>query len=182
MAKKKMPPQLLEYFKNKNKKKEDGKKMSDKEKRKEALDKANKVKDKKEVNLENYKKEILKETKSDIENTMNERVAQFKKNFIEEFLSEQEADDSVRKKSDKPVDGIHSSMDVTRIVREALTKYDADKTGLFDFALESAGGSIVTTKCTEPYQMTSAVMSVWGVPFWWDTNSPRSALRKKLFN
>ena len=33
MAKeKKMPPQLLEYFKNKNKKKEDGEKMSDKEK------------------------------------------------------------------------------------------------------------------------------------------------------
>ena len=42
MAKGKMPPQLLEYFKNKNKKKEDGsgEKMSDKEKRKEALDKA----------------------------------------------------------------------------------------------------------------------------------------------
>ena len=49
---KKMPPQLLEYFKNKNKKKEDGKEMSDKEKRKEALDKArdakNKKKDKKD--------------------------------------------------------------------------------------------------------------------------------------
>ena len=44
----KMPPQLLEYFKNKNKKKEDGKEMSDKEKRKEALDKATKAKDKKE--------------------------------------------------------------------------------------------------------------------------------------
>ena len=36
MAKGKMPPQLLEYFKNKNKKKEDGEKMTDKEKRKEA--------------------------------------------------------------------------------------------------------------------------------------------------
>ena len=47
---KKMPPQLLEYFKNKNKKKEDGsgEKMSDKEKRKEALDKAREVKKKKE--------------------------------------------------------------------------------------------------------------------------------------
>ena len=48
----KMPPQLLEYFKNKGKKKEDGKEMSDKEKRKEALDKTrdakNKKKDKKD--------------------------------------------------------------------------------------------------------------------------------------
>jgi hypothetical protein len=40
----KMPPQLLEYFKNKNKKKEDGKDMSDKEKRKEALDKSKMMK------------------------------------------------------------------------------------------------------------------------------------------
>jgi len=44
----KMPPQLLEYFKNKNKKKDDGKDMSDKEKRKEALDKSKMVKNKKE--------------------------------------------------------------------------------------------------------------------------------------
>ena len=45
----KMPPQLLEYFKNKGKKKEDGsgEKMSDKEKRKEALDKAREAKNKK---------------------------------------------------------------------------------------------------------------------------------------
>ena len=49
MAKEKMPPQLLEYFKNKNKKKEDGsgEKMTDKEKRKEALDKAKDAKSKK---------------------------------------------------------------------------------------------------------------------------------------
>ena len=49
MAKGKMPPQLLEYFKNKNKKKDDGsgEKMTDKEKRKEALDKAKDAKSKK---------------------------------------------------------------------------------------------------------------------------------------
>ena len=49
MAKGKMPPQLLEYFKNKNKKKEDGsvEKIYDKEKRKEALDKAKDAKSKK---------------------------------------------------------------------------------------------------------------------------------------
>ena len=44
MAKKKMPPQLLEYFKNKNEKKEAGSKMSDKEKRTAALEKARKAK------------------------------------------------------------------------------------------------------------------------------------------
>ena len=44
MANKKMPPQLLEYFKSKNEKKEDGSEMSDKEKRTAALEKAKKAK------------------------------------------------------------------------------------------------------------------------------------------
>ena len=48
MAKGKMPPQLLEHFKKKEAKKEDGTEMSDKEKRKAALDKARKYKKQKE--------------------------------------------------------------------------------------------------------------------------------------
>ena len=47
MAKGKMPPQLVEYFKNKEAKKDDGTKMSDKEKRKAALDKAKQYKEQK---------------------------------------------------------------------------------------------------------------------------------------
>ena len=43
-----MPPQLLEYFKKKEAKKEDGTEMSDKEKRKAALDKARKYKQQKD--------------------------------------------------------------------------------------------------------------------------------------
>ena len=44
MAKGKMPPQLVEYFKNKKNKKEDGSKMTDKEKRKAALETAQEYK------------------------------------------------------------------------------------------------------------------------------------------
>ena len=55
-----MPPQLLEYFKNKNKKKDDGsgEKMSDKEKQimKEALSKARDAKTKKGKKEEKDKK------------------------------------------------------------------------------------------------------------------------------
>lgn len=40
MSTNKMPPQLLEHFKKKEAKKPDGTEMSDKEKRKAALDKA----------------------------------------------------------------------------------------------------------------------------------------------
>lgn len=47
MSKGKMPPQLLEHFKKKEAKKEDGTEMSDKEKRRAALDKARKYQNKK---------------------------------------------------------------------------------------------------------------------------------------
>ena len=47
MAKGKMPPELLEHFKKKEAKNEDGSEMSDKEKRKAALDKARKYKEQK---------------------------------------------------------------------------------------------------------------------------------------
>jgi len=72
---------------------------------------------------------------------------------------------------------VNESEYVERIVKQALAKYDADKTGLFDFALESAGGSIVSTRCTENYEGSSAVLSVMGVPIWWETNNPRSILQ-----
>lgn len=42
-----MPPQLLEHFKKREAKKEDGTEMSDKEKRRAALDKARKYQNKK---------------------------------------------------------------------------------------------------------------------------------------
>jgi hypothetical protein len=50
MAKGKMPPQLLEHFKKKEAKKEDGTEMSDKEKRRAALDKARQYQNKKRKN------------------------------------------------------------------------------------------------------------------------------------
>ncbi len=44
-----MPPQLVEYFKKKEAKKNDGTEMSDKEKRKAALEKAKKYKEQKKT-------------------------------------------------------------------------------------------------------------------------------------
>ncbi len=45
---KKMPPQFVEYLKRKEAKRADGSEMSDKEKRKAALDKASKYKEQKD--------------------------------------------------------------------------------------------------------------------------------------
>lgn len=54
MAKGKMPPQLLEHFKKREAKKEDGTEMNDKEKRRAALDRARKYKDKKRSREEDW--------------------------------------------------------------------------------------------------------------------------------
>ncbi|XP_034650593.1 uncharacterized protein LOC117890064 isoform X1 [Drosophila subobscura] len=65
---------------------------------------------------------------------------------------------------------------VRQIVKSVLATYDADKTGMVDFALESAGGQILSTRCTESYQTKSAQISVFGIPLWYPTNTPRVAI------
>jgi len=62
-------------------------------------------------------------------------------------------------------------------IESALRVYDADKTGMFDFALESAGGSVASVRCTETHDVSTAVYSLFGVPFWWERNSPRAILQ-----
>uniref|UniRef100_A0A1B0D740 Uncharacterized protein n=1 Tax=Phlebotomus papatasi TaxID=29031 RepID=A0A1B0D740_PHLPP len=65
---------------------------------------------------------------------------------------------------------------VKRIVREALAVYDADKTGLVDYALESAGGQVLSTRCTESYHTKTAQISIFGIPLWYPSNTPRTAI------
>lgn len=69
-----------------------------------------------------------------------------------------------------------SEQEVRNIVKSVLAIYDADKTGLVDFALESAGGQILSTRCTENYQTKTAQLSVFGIPLWYPTNTPRIAI------
>jgi SUN domain-containing protein 1/2 len=51
---------------------------------------------------------------------------------------------------------------IRKIVKEILAIYDADKTGIVDYALESAGGQILSTRCTEKYQEKSGQISIFG--------------------
>jgi len=114
------------------------------------------------------------EAKLQAEQSVNGRMEEWRKDLENDVISKME---EAANKSVATVDNQVGEGKVGEIVRKALTKYDADKTGLFDFALETAGGSIFATKCTETYQLSSAVMSVMGFPFWWETNSPRIILQ-----
>ncbi|XP_055941169.1 SUN domain-containing protein 1-like isoform X2 [Argiope bruennichi] len=67
--------------------------------------------------------------------------------------------------------------DMKRIVKEALMLYDADKTGKVDYALESGGGSVLSTRCSESYVEKNGKFMLLGVPLWSEENSPRTAIQ-----
>ncbi|KAA0192510.1 SUN domain-containing protein 1 [Fasciolopsis buskii] len=63
------------------------------------------------------------------------------------------------------------------LIDTALQRFAADRTGLADFALESAGGAIVGTRCTKTYTDGSALFSIFGIPLARLSNSPRTILQ-----
>ncbi|ESO00964.1 hypothetical protein HELRODRAFT_100939 [Helobdella robusta] len=62
-------------------------------------------------------------------------------------------------------------------MNESISRYDADKTGMADYALESAGGSIIGTRCSKTYKKGMSQVSVFGIPLWYATNSPRTVIQ-----
>ncbi|CAG7834253.1 unnamed protein product [Allacma fusca] len=66
---------------------------------------------------------------------------------------------------------------IEKLIRAAISKYDADKTGLPDLALEPAGGSILSTRCTKSSQSKNSVLTLWGWRVWSFSNSPRSIIQ-----
>uniref|UniRef100_A0A1I7X915 SUN domain-containing protein n=1 Tax=Heterorhabditis bacteriophora TaxID=37862 RepID=A0A1I7X915_HETBA len=64
------------------------------------------------------------------------------------------------------------------LIRDAIYQYDADKTGLFDYALESAGASIISTRCSESYNTHSRLEKIWNIPLWYSSYGPRTVIQR----
>ncbi|KAM4698609.1 SUN domain-containing protein 1 [Rhinophrynus dorsalis] len=67
------------------------------------------------------------------------------------------------------------------IVNNALRLYSQDRTGMVDFALESGGGSILGTRCSETYETKTALMSLFGIPLWYFSQSPRVVIQPDMY-
>ncbi|XP_012584643.1 PREDICTED: SUN domain-containing protein 1 isoform X4 [Condylura cristata] len=67
------------------------------------------------------------------------------------------------------------------IVNNALKLYSQDKTGMVDFALESGGGSILSTRCSETYETKTALISLFGIPLWYYSQSPRVVIQPDIY-
>ncbi|CAG2120616.1 unnamed protein product, partial [Medioppia subpectinata] len=70
--------------------------------------------------------------------------------------------------------------DMKSQISQALAIYDADKTGQHDFALESAGGAIVKTRCSESFNPYGVQYKVFGIPFWSSSVSPRAVIQPTI--
>lgn len=71
-----------------------------------------------------------------------------------------------------------SSEDVQNLIKKAIAKYDADKTGLTDFALETSGAQVLSIRCSSTFEKYGTQYSVFGIPFWRSTTSPRSVIQQ----
>ncbi|XP_063790595.1 SUN domain-containing protein 1 isoform X6 [Pseudophryne corroboree] len=67
------------------------------------------------------------------------------------------------------------------IVNNALRLYSQDRTGMVDYALESGGGSILGTRCSETYETKTALVSLFGVPLWYISQSPRVVIQPDMY-
>uniref|UniRef100_A0A8D1XXU1 Sad1 and UNC84 domain containing 2 n=2 Tax=Sus scrofa TaxID=9823 RepID=A0A8D1XXU1_PIG len=66
---------------------------------------------------------------------------------------------------------------VHRIVKQALKRYSEDRIGMVDYALESGGASVISTRCSETYETKTALLSLFGIPLWYHSQSPRVILQ-----
>ncbi|KAL2078494.1 hypothetical protein ACEWY4_026179 [Coilia grayii] len=70
--------------------------------------------------------------------------------------------------------------DVNEIVQRALSLYKADGTGMADYALESLGASVIESQSSETYSTRSTCTSLFGIPLWYISGSPRTVIQPEV--
>ncbi|XP_075248473.1 uncharacterized protein LOC142341425 isoform X3 [Convolutriloba macropyga] len=76
---------------------------------------------------------------------------------------------------------LSSSEQFRTLVRQEVQRaLSEDGTGLADYALESVGGTVVSTRCTETYTEYASVVTLLGIPLWYQTPSPRIVIQPEM--
>ncbi|XP_063977978.1 klaroid protein-like isoform X2 [Diachasmimorpha longicaudata] len=66
---------------------------------------------------------------------------------------------------------------IRSIVKEILKIYDADRTGRVDYALESAGGQIISIRCTQRHNVNTRAYKVLGFTLYYESGDPRTVIQ-----
>ncbi|XP_063050365.1 SUN domain-containing protein 2-like [Engraulis encrasicolus] len=69
---------------------------------------------------------------------------------------------------------------VQHIVQRALSLYQADGVGMADYALESLGARVIKSKCSKTYHTKSRYFSLFGIPLWYMSESPRAVIQPEV--
>uniref|UniRef100_A0A8D0GYY5 SUN domain-containing protein n=1 Tax=Sphenodon punctatus TaxID=8508 RepID=A0A8D0GYY5_SPHPU len=94
--------------------------------------------------------------------------------YEDQRMSAQEARASIggaRALQQEGVTGV-TEKQVHLIVNWALKYFSEDCVGMVDYALESAGASVISTRCSETYETKTALLSLFGIPLWYHSQSP----------
>ncbi|XP_028842318.1 SUN domain-containing protein 2-like [Denticeps clupeoides] len=74
--------------------------------------------------------------------------------------------------------GYVTANDVREIVQSALSIYRADVIGMADHALESSGGCVLASRCSETYR--PQFLSLFGLPLWYRAEGPRAVIQPEV--
>ncbi|KAK6170633.1 hypothetical protein SNE40_018983 [Patella caerulea] len=105
-------------------------------------------------------------------NDITDKILLLEKNTAQQIIIQSENSHG----TSGEIEGISETY-VRSLVEESLLKFSADKTGMADYALESAGGSVLSTRCSETYYPKTALVSIFGIPMYYSSNSPRTVLQ-----
>lgn len=97
--------------------------------------------------------------------------------FLTDYLTSMKNSVKVQSESSIAMDYGITDDRVRAIVKEALKIYDADKTGRVDYALESAGGQIVSTRCTQRYDIKTRAFKLLAFTLYHENNNPRTVIQ-----
>ena len=61
-------------------------------------------------------------------------------------------------------------------IKSALMRYAHDRTNRFDYALESAGASVVSVRCTRTFADSPGVWNLFGIPLFFHHSDPRTPI------
>ncbi|XP_034951494.1 uncharacterized protein [Chelonus insularis] len=116
--------------------------------------------------IEKIVRDVIIESNNIVRNTTNS---------LNEVTNIKEECQSDCKKSENLVSLSEEQM--KKLVKEILKIYDADKTGRVDYALESAGGQIISIRCTQRYNVNTRAFKVLGFTLFYESGDPRTVIQ-----
>ncbi|KAL4658168.1 SUN domain-containing protein 2-like isoform X1 [Arapaima gigas] len=132
----------------------------------------------------------LLSSRAEIDDTMPQQpeiqsmLDSLEKKLLDSLEAERERADMYRKKLETleaKCGGAATVEDVQRIVQQALSLYQADRIGMADYALESAGGGVIFQHHSPTHQIRAGHFPLFGFPLHYTSEGPQSVIQPEVY-